>query len=94
MQEQTAESVVRILRGWDVAAHVARVGAYRFGVRVVLGRDTEAIWDTDGAAGLEAQVLRNGVLVGYVPVIPGSEQDLSDEQVAELIGRADYSAAG
>ena len=47
------------------------------------------MWDTDGTASLEAQVMRNGVLVGFVPVIEGSE-DFDDSQVVDAIARTDY----
>jgi hypothetical protein len=51
--------------------------------------DREALWDTDGTAGLEAQVMRNGVLVGFVPHIPGSE-DFDEAQVVDAIARTNY----
>jgi hypothetical protein len=51
----------------------------------------EAIWDNDGAAGLEAMVLRDGVLVGFVPQIPDSD-DLPASAVTEIIANADYDA--
>jgi hypothetical protein len=51
------------------------------------GRDAE--WDTDGTAGLEAQVMRDGMLVGYVPLIEGSE-DFDEAQVVDAIARTDY----
>jgi hypothetical protein len=47
------------------------------------------VWDTDGTAGLEAQVMRNGMLVGFVPVIPGSEA-FGEEQIVEVIRHTDY----
>jgi hypothetical protein len=49
----------------------------------------EAEWDTDGTAGLEAQVMRDGMLVGYVPQIEGSE-DFSEPQIVDAIARTDY----
>ena len=61
----------------------------QFGIRVVLPGDREAVWDTDGTAGLEAQVLGNGMLVGFVPNIEGSE-DFTEQQVVEAIARTDY----
>ena len=70
-------------------AHLARTGVYQTGIRIVFPDGREAIWDTDGAAGLEAQVLRDGVLVGFVPAIPGSEQ-LDDPGIVETIANADY----
>ena len=49
----------------------------------------EAEWDTDGTAGLEAQVMQDGDLVGYVPEIEGSE-DFDESQIVEAIARTDY----
>ena len=48
-----------------------------------------AVWDSDGTLGLEAQVMRDGMLVGFVPVIEGSE-DFDDAQVIDAILRTDY----
>ena len=70
-------------------AAVARPAAFRFGIRVPLGDGREALWDVDGAAGLEAQVMADGVLVGFVPQIPGSDR-FTEEQAVEAIARADY----
>jgi hypothetical protein len=89
MDENRARRVVDALRDRGVPAHVAPAGAYAFGIRVVLPDEREAIWDTDGTAGLEAQVLRNGVLVGFVPTIEGSE-DFDEAQVIDAIARTDY----
>ena len=50
----------------------------------------EAIWGNEGTASLEAEVLRDGDLVGFVPEIPGSG-DFSDAEVVDAIARADYS---
>jgi hypothetical protein len=68
---------------------LAKVGVYQFGIRVVLRDGREAIWDSDGTAGLEAQVMRDGMLVGFVPVIDGSE-DFDQDQVIDAIVRTDY----
>lgn len=81
--------MVDTLRAQGVPAHVARVGVSQIGIRVVLSEDREAIWDTDGTAGLEAQVMRNGVLVGFVPKIEGSE-DFTEAQVIDAIAHTDY----
>jgi len=89
VQEQEATAVVEALRRRGVRASLARPGVYRFGVRVPLGDGREALWDVDGAAGLEAQVMRNGNLVGFVPKIPGSSA-FSVEEQAEAIAAADY----
>jgi len=55
----------------------------------MLSDERQAIWDTDGTAGLEAQVMRNGVLVGFVPKITGSE-DFDESQTVDAIARTDY----
>jgi hypothetical protein len=89
MDENRAQRVVDALRERGVPAHMVRPGVFQFGVRVVLSDGREAIWDTDGTAGLEAQVMRNGVLVGFVPVIEGSE-DFDEAQVIDAIARTDY----
>lgn len=78
------------LRARKVFAHVHHVGVGRVGIRVVLANGSEAIWDADGAAGLEAQVMRDGVLVGFVPVIPGSA-DFTVAQTVAAIAGADYA---
>jgi hypothetical protein len=87
VEENQARRVVDALRERGVPAHVAR--AAQFGISVVLSGDREAIWDSDGTAGLEAQVMGNGMLVGFVPVIPGSE-DFDDAQIIDAIARTDY----
>lgn len=91
VDEQRARRVVDALRDRGVPAHLARprVGLSQFGVRVALPDGREALWDTDGTAGLEAQVMRNGVLVGFVPVIEGSEE-FGEDQVIDTIARTDY----
>ncbi len=89
VQEQEAKQVVEELQRRRIRASLARPGLYRFGVRVLIGDGREALWDVDGAAGLEAQVMRNGVLVGFVPKIPGSSQ-FTIEQQADAIAAADY----
>ncbi len=91
MDEKRAQRVVDALRERGVPAHLAlpRVGVSQFGVRVVLPDRREAVWDTDGTAGLEAQVMGDGMLVGFVPVIPGSE-DFTEREVVDAIERTDY----
>lgn len=89
MDEQRATEVVAALRERNVMAHPAHAGVYRVGIRVVLADGREAVWDTDGAAALDAQVLRDGVLVGFVPALPGSE-DFTTEQIVETIAGTDY----
>ena len=92
MDESTANEVVELLRARRIFASVnRRAGVYNVGVRVVIPDGREAIWDNDGAAGLEAMVLRDGVLVGFVPQIPDSD-DLDAAKVADIIAAADYDA--
>lgn len=92
MEESVAADVVERLRAHRIFAHVnRRVGVYNVGVRVVIPDGREAIWDNDGAAGLEAMVLRDGVLVGFVPQIPDSD-DLDAAAVAAIIAGTDYDA--
>ena len=89
MEENKARRVVDTLRERGTDAQLARVGAYQFGVSIPLPDGREVTWDSDGTAALEAQVMRNGVLVGYVPAIEGSD-DYTEEQVVDAILRTDY----
>jgi len=68
---------------------MAKEGAYQFGVRVTLPDRREAVWDSDDTAELEAQVMSDGMLVGFVPVIPGSAE-FDDDQIIDTIARANY----
>lgn len=92
MNKDDAEKVVQGLRTRQVFAHIHHTGVNRAGIRVVLPGRADAIWDADGAAGLEAQVVKDGVLVGFVPVIPGSA-DFTVDQAIEAIASADYGVA-
>ena len=89
MDEFRARRVTDALRDRGVNAHLLRGGLGQFVVRVSLPGGREAEWDTDGTAGLEAQVMRDGMLVGYVPQIEGSE-DFSEPQIVDAIARTDY----
>jgi hypothetical protein len=89
MEELRARRVVDLLRDRGVNAHLLRAGVDEFGVRVTLPGGREAQWDTDGAAGLEAEVMLDGDLVGYVPEIEGSE-DFDEAQIVDAIIRTDY----
>jgi hypothetical protein len=91
MEEDRARRIVETLRGRNVFAHVKlpQAGVTQYGIRVVLPDGREAIWDNDGTASLEAQIMRNGVLVGFVASIPGSE-NFGDGQIVEAIATADY----
>ena len=88
MDEFRARRVVDALRDRGVNAHLYR-GNGQYGVRVTLPGGREAEWDTDGTAGLEAQVMQDGMLVGFVPEIEGSE-DFDEAQVVDAIARTDY----
>ena len=88
MDEFRARRVVDALRDGGVNAHLYR-GNGQYGVRVTLPGGREAEWDTDGTAGLEAQVMQDGMLVGFVPEIEGSE-DFDEAQVVDAIARTDY----
>src|SRR5215831_3968953 len=90
MDEFRARRVVDALRDRGVNAHLLRGGVDQFGVRVSLSGGREAEWDTDGTAGLEAQVMCDGMLVGYVPQIEGSE-DFDEPQIVDPIARTDYA---
>jgi hypothetical protein len=89
MDENRARRVVDALRERGINGHLAKVGVGQYGIRVLLRDGREAEWDTDGTAGLEAQVMKDGMLVGYVPQIEGSE-DFDEEQVVDAIARTDY----
>jgi len=89
MLREEAEVIVAGLQDRDVFAHVHQMGITKVAIRVALPGGAEAIWDADGAAGLEAQVMRDGVLIDFVPVIPGSDQ-FTAEQAIEAIASAQY----
>ena len=89
MEENRARRVVDALRERGVDAHVAKVSVYQFGIRVMLPGGRQAEWDTDDTAGLEAQIMKDGMLVGFVPTIPGSE-DFDEQQTIDALLRTDY----
>ena len=89
MDENRARRVADALRDRGINAHLAKASVDQYGVRVSLPGGREAEWDTDGTAGHEAQVMRDGILVGYVPQIEGSE-DFDEQQVIDAIARTDY----
>jgi hypothetical protein len=91
MEEDRAHRVVDKLRGRNVFAHLKlpHAGVTQYGVRVVLPDGREAVWDNDGTAGLEAQIMRNGILVGFVEAIPGSE-NFGEAEIIDAIAAADY----
>jgi hypothetical protein len=89
MEEMKARRVVDALRARGTDAELARVAVFQFGVTIKLADGREATWDSDGTATLEAQVMRNGMLVGFVPEIEGSG-DYTEEQIVDTIVRTDY----
>lgn len=89
MEENRARRVVDALRQRGINARMEKASVYQFGIWIKIPGSREAIWDSDGTAGLEAQVMRDGVLVGFVPSIPGSD-DFDESQVVDAIARTDY----
>jgi hypothetical protein len=91
VEEMNALHLVDQLRDRGINAHlyVSPAGNLGYGIRIALPDGREALWDTDGAVGLEATVMRDGMLVGMVPTIPGSEA-FDDAQVLDAIARTDY----
>lgn len=89
MDENRALHVTDALRDRGIDAHLVNLGIDVYGVRVHLSGGRDAIWGTEGTASLEAEVLRDGDLVGFVPEIPGSE-DFDEDQIVDAIARADY----
>lgn len=89
MDKDKAALVVDQLVAWNVPARVVPMGMHSAAVRVRLGGGREALWDADGAAGLDAQVLRDGVLVGFLAERPDSSALPAGHQ-AWLIATADY----
>ncbi len=89
MEENRARRVADALRDRGIDAHLDKAGVGTYGVRVSLGDGRQAIWGTEGTASLEAEVLLDGDLVGYVPEIPGSG-NFDEAQIVDAIARADY----
>jgi hypothetical protein len=89
MDENRCLHVTDALRDRGIDAHVARLGVGSYAVRVVLDHGREAIWGSEGTASLEAEVLLDGDLVGFVPEIRGSA-DFDEAQIVDAIARADY----
>src|ERR1700677_2887895 len=89
MQEDRARRVADALRDRGIDAHLLNEGIDIYGVRVKLGGGREAVWGMEGTTSLEAEVLLDGDLVGFIPEIPGSAA-FGDAEVADAIARADY----
>ena len=90
MDENRARRVADALRDRGIDAHLDNEGGVGvYAVRVSVGDGREAIWGREGTASLEAEVLLDGDLVGFVAEIPGSES-FDEAQVVDAIARADY----
>jgi hypothetical protein len=89
MEENRARRVADLLRDRGVDAHLERQGTGMYAVRVPVGDGRQAIWGAEGTSGLEAEVLLDGDLVGFVPEIPGSDA-FGEEQIVDAIARASY----
>ncbi|MEV7084488.1 hypothetical protein AB0O07_01065 [Streptomyces sp. NPDC093085] len=93
MDEERAGRLVSSLRARGVPAHLAHLGVYQCGVRVVLLDGGEAVWDIDGELGLRAEVVEDGVLVGFVPHVRGSE-NFDEARLVEVIAGTRYDKEG
>jgi hypothetical protein len=89
MDENRAQRVVDALRDRGIDAHLRKQGVDAYAVQVPAGRGREAIWGSEGTTSLEAEVLLDGDLVGFVPEISGSEA-FDEAQIVDAIARADY----
>ena len=90
MDENRARRVADALRDRGIDAHLDNEGGVGvYALRVSVGDGREAIWGREGTASLEAEVLLDGDLVGFVPEIPDSGS-FDEAQVVDAIARADY----
>ena len=89
MDENRARRVADALRDRGIDAHLETAGIDVYGVRVVLSGGREAIWGNEGTSSLEAEVLLDGDLVGFIPEIAGSDE-FDEAQIVDAIARADY----
>src|ERR1700691_1184405 len=89
MDEKRCLRVMDALRDRGIDAHVATLGVGSYAVRVRIGDGREAIWGSEGTSSLEAEVLLDGDLVGFISEIPGSA-DFDEAQIVDAIARADY----
>lgn len=93
MKSDRVDHIVAALRARGVMAHRADEGVEEFGIRVVIPDGSEALWSL-GAGGLDAQVLRDGILMGFVPHIPGSETFTEPQMVDAIASAAPYPEDG
>jgi hypothetical protein len=89
MDENRARRITDALRDRGIAAHLRKSGIDAYSVQVPAGGGREAVWGSEDTTGLEAEVLLDGDLVGYVPQIPGSDT-FDEAQIVDAIARADY----
>ena len=89
MDENRARRITDALRDRGINAHLRKSGIDAYSVQVPAGGGREAIWGAEGTTGLEAEVLLDGDLVGFVPQIPGSDT-FDEAQIVDAIARADY----
>ena len=89
MDENRARRITDALRDRGINAHLKKSGIDAYAVQVAVSGGREAVWGSEGTTGLEAEVLLDGDLVGFVPQIPGSE-DFDEAQIVDAIARADY----
>jgi hypothetical protein len=89
MDENRARRVADALRDRGINAHMQNSGIDAYSVQVVLPGGRTAVWGAEGTSGLEAEVLQDGDLVGFISQIPGSES-FTDDEVVDAIARADY----
>lgn len=89
MDENRARRVADLLRDRGVDAHLHQAGDDSYGVRVSIAGGREALWGAEGTAALEAEVMLDGDLVGFIPQIPGSES-FDEARIVDAIARADY----
>jgi hypothetical protein len=90
MDEDRARRVTDALRDRGIDAHLAKLSIDQYAVRLRIAGGREAVWGAEGTASLEAEVLLDGDLVGFVPTIAGSAS-FDEAQVVDAIARADYS---
>lgn len=89
MDENRARRVADLLRDRGIDAHLHKAGDDSYGVRVSLDGSREALWGAEGTTGLDAEVMLDGDLVGFIPQVPGSES-FDEAQIVDAIARADY----
>jgi hypothetical protein len=89
MEENRALHVMDALRDRGIDAHLANLGVDIYGVRVHMPDGRDAIWGAEGGTHLEAEVLLDGDLVGFISEIPGSDE-FDEDQIVDAIARADY----